>query len=97
MIQSLGDNQIKARILYKLALHGYYGGRHTAEENLYKGFKPQHLGAEGNKRVSRLIKELIKEGIILKKPTSYGLHIRLNPFKTKEIEEYIKNYFDTKL
>ena len=97
MRQDLSDEQVKARILYRLALHGYYGGRHTAEENLYKGFKPQHLGAEGHKRVSRLIKELIKEGILIKKPTSYGLHIRLNAAKSGEIEEFIKKYFDPSL
>ena len=97
MVQELNDNQIKARILYKLSLHGYYGGRHTAEENLYRGFKPQHLGAQGHKRLSKIIKDLIKEGILVKKPTSYGLHMRLNPSRTKEIEEYIRLYFDAAL
>ena len=94
MGQVFTDDQIKARILYKLSLHGYFGGRHTAEENLYKGFNLQHLGKGGHKRISKLIKELIKEGILIRKPTSYGLHLRLNAAKSKEIEEYIKKHFD---
>ena len=35
------------------------------------------------------IKELIKEGFILQKPTSYGLQVSLNP---ERIDEITKNY-----
>ncbi len=90
MRQDKTDEEMKAWILYKLAKHGYFHGRHTAFENLAKGFKPQHLGKEGHKRIGRLADELIKEGFIARKPTSYGLHVYLNSAKSKEIRDFIK-------
>ena len=90
MIHEKSDEEIKAWILYKLAKHGYFHGRHTDFENIAKGFKPQHLGKMGHKKVDKLAHELIKEGFIVRKPTSYGLHVYLNSVKSKEIKEFIK-------
>ena len=84
------DAELKAWILYKLAKHGYFHGRHTAFDNIAKGFKQQHLGKPGNKRIDNLAIELIKQGFMIRKPTSYGLHIYLNASKSKEIKEFIK-------
>ena len=39
--------------------------------------------------VKYMAKEMIKEGFILTKPTSYGLQVSLNKEKLKEIEEFI--------
>lgn len=91
MRQEKSDGELKAWILYKLAKHGYFHGRHTDFENIAKGFKPQHLGKEGHKRIDKLAHELIKDGFLIKKPTSYGLHVYLNSEKSKEIKEFIKN------
>ncbi len=91
MRQEKSDGELKAWILYKLAKHGYFHGRHTDFENIAKGFKPQHLGKEGKKRITKLAEDLIKSGFIMKKPTSYGLHVYLNSEKSKEIKELIKN------
>lgn len=90
MRQEKNDAELKAWILYKLAKHGYFHGRHTDFENISKGFKPQHIGKEGKRRISKLAEELIKEGFIIKKPTSYGLHVHLNSAKSKEIKDAIK-------
>ena len=90
MRQEKSDEELKAWILYKLAKHGYFHGRHTGFENIAKGFKPQHLGKLGNKRIDKLAIELIKYGFIVKKPTSYGLHVYLNSSKSKEIKDFIK-------
>lgn len=91
MRQEKSDEELKVWILYKLAKHGYFHGRHTDFENISKGFKPQHLGKEGKRRISKLAEELIKDGLIIKKPTSYGLHVYLNSTKSKEIVGVIKN------
>lgn len=57
--------------LYKLR---YIGGRHTSEDNAVKGF-PKH--ERGN--LKKALKELIKAGYIIPKPTSYGLEVSINP------------------
>ena len=77
--------EIKKFIVKKLFHHGYIGGRHTAIENCGKGL-PGHIHGD----VKEAIKELMKEEIIIPKPTSYGLHIFLNPRKREEIEKYIQ-------
>ncbi|MBI4016202.1 MAG: hypothetical protein HY363_00740, partial [Candidatus Aenigmarchaeota archaeon] len=77
--------QLKGFIVKKLFHHGYVGGRHTDIENLKKGL-PGHIKGD----VKEAAKELVKEGIILSKPTSYGLHVSLNPRMREEIEKYLK-------
>ena len=89
MRQEKSDEELKAWILYKLAKHGYFHGRNTDFENIAKGFKPQHLGKLGHKKIDNLAIELIKDGFIVRKPTSYGLHVYLNSVKSKEIREFI--------
>jgi hypothetical protein len=89
MRQEKSDEELKAWILYKLAKHGYFHGRHTAFDNISKGFKPQHLGKEGHRRLAHLAEELVKEGFMVKKPTSYGMHVYLNSSRAKEIREFI--------
>ncbi len=77
--------QLKGFIVKKLFYHGYIGGRHTDIENLKKGL-PGHLKGD----IKKAAKELIREQIIITKPTSYGLHVSLNPDKRKEIEKYLQ-------
>ncbi|VVC04206.1 Uncharacterised protein [Candidatus Bilamarchaeum dharawalense] len=76
-------NDVRTAVLRKLAKHGYWGNRHTAFENLHKGF-PSHFGNEVKKTATKLI----KENFLIPKPTSYGLHVSLNP-RMKEIIEKI--------
>ncbi|MBI2579154.1 MAG: hypothetical protein HYW26_05560 [Candidatus Aenigmarchaeota archaeon] len=97
MRQEKSDEELKAWILYKLAKHGYFHGRHTDFENISKGFKPQHLGKSGHKRIGRLADELAREGFIIKKPTSYGLHVSLNSTKSQEMKEFIKRVLHIEL
>ena len=77
--------EVKGFIVKKLFHHGYIGGRHTDIENLKKGL-PGHFKGD----VKAATKELMKEGIIMPKQTSYGLHVSLNPRKRTEIDEYLK-------
>ena len=76
---------IRVWILYKLAKHGYIGGRHTAFDNIPKG-APKHL----HKEIQEIAKQLVREGFLVLKPTGYGLHVYLNPKKMDEVNKIIK-------
>jgi len=78
--------ELKGFIVKKLFHHGYIGGKHTDIENLKKGL-PGHLKGD----VKDATKELIKEGLLITKPTSYGLHISLNPHKRELIDKYVNS------
>lgn len=90
----LSDEEIKARIMYKLYRHGKWGGSHTSFENLKKGFTQRDTGKHGSKMVDKMGNELIKEGLVLSKPTGYGLEVSLNPGMKEEILKFIKNLLD---
>ena len=58
---------------------------HTHYDTLKRGF-PKHLGKE----IERIADELIKEGWLVTKPTSYGLQVSLNKDRVVEIDEFIE-------
>jgi len=89
----LSDEQIKTIVLHKLFMRRCWGGKHTSFDNLKKGIKVNELGKEGLKKVDKMVKELIHEGLIISKPTSYGLEVSLNPNFSKEIIERIRKVF----
>lgn len=82
--RGMEEVQLKSFIVKKLFHHGYLGGKHTDIENLKKGL-PGHVKGD----IKEAAKELIKEEILIPKPTSYGLHISLNPRKREEIQKYL--------
>jgi len=86
----LTDERIKARIIRKLYRHGKWGASHTSFENLKKGFTQRDTGKQGSKKVDKMGNELIKEGLILSKPTGYGLEVSLNPRMIDEIRKYLE-------
>ncbi|MFH1592879.1 MAG: hypothetical protein ABIB47_05940 [Candidatus Woesearchaeota archaeon] len=75
---------IKKFIIRKLYRQKPWGGKHTNINNLPKGLSNK---LRISKEVKKAIKELLKEQILLSKPTPYGLEVSLNPRKIKEIEE----------
>ncbi len=77
--------KIKARLLYHLRKKRVLGGVHTHFDTLKMGF-PKHLGKE----IGKIAKELIKEGLLITKPTSYGLQVSLNKERLAEIESFIE-------
>ena len=89
----LSDDQIKATILFKLYKRGNWGGSHTAFDNLRKGFKDSELGKGGLKRVEKMARELVRVGLIIPKPTSYGLKVSLNPRQNEIIIAIMKRHF----
>ena len=78
------EDKIKATMLYHLRRKRVIGNVHTHYNTLKRGF-PSHLG----KDIEKIAKELIKQGLIITKPTSYGLQVSLNKDKLKEIEDFI--------
>ena len=89
----LSDDEIKATILLKLHKRGNWGGSHTGSENLHKGFKDADLGKHGAKLIDKLAKELIRQGWIVPKPTSYGLQVALNPRESQAILAFMRRFF----
>jgi hypothetical protein len=87
------DEQIKAAMLLKLYKRGNWGGSHTAFDNLKRGFKAKELGKGGLKRIDDVGKELIREGLLLPKPTHYGLQVSLNPKQNNTIRAIITSLF----
>jgi len=81
------DEEIKANILFKLYWKKYWGGRHTAIESVKKGI-PKHLAG----KYIDIAKELIKEGLLISKPTAYGLQISLNPKQRDKIIEIAEKF-----
>jgi len=79
------EDKIKATILYHLRKKKVIGGVHTPFDTVIRGF-PSHLG----KDIKKIAQQLIKQGLILTKPASYGLQISLNKERIIEIEIYIK-------
>ena len=89
MIFMVSEDELKAMVLHKLAKKRKWGESHTAFENVAKGVPPHLKG-----KLKDLAEELMKEGFIIKKPTSYGLQISLNVERSEEIKWKIKKYFD---
>ena len=79
------EEDIQKGIIRKLFYLGKWGGSHTSFDNLPKDF-PKELGKE----IKSVAKDLIKKGLLLSKPTSYGVEVSLNPAKKREIENILK-------
>jgi len=78
---------LKATILKKLKRRGKWGKAHTSFDKLSTGI-PRHLRGESKEAGY----DLIKSGLLLSKPTSYGLEVSLNPKRKDEILKTIEEY-----
>ncbi|MGA2790949.1 MAG: hypothetical protein ABSF00_09285 [Candidatus Bathyarchaeia archaeon] len=87
------DDQFKATILFKLYKRGNWGASHTALDNLKKGWKAEDPGKHNVARVEKLTKQLTREGLIVPKPTGYGLQVSLNPCQNESIVAIMKKFF----
>ena len=75
---------IKKFIVRKLYRQRMWLHKHTNINNLPKGLSNT---LRVSREVKKAIEELLKEQILLSKPTHYGLEVSLNPKMIKEIEE----------
>lgn len=81
------EDDIKRFILRKLARHRIWMHKHTSIHNLHKGL-PDYL--RSRKEVRKVIDEMLKQRLLLSKPTNYGLEVSLNIEKKREIETFIE-------
>lgn len=81
------EGQIKGKILHKLARKGKFEHSHTALDNLQKGFPPELRG-----KAKEGAEDLIKEGILYFKKTSYGKQVSINMERKEKIMEYIDEF-----
>jgi len=80
------EEDIKRFILRKLVRHRMWMHKHTSIHNLPKGL-PDCL--RSRKEVRYIIEDLLKQKILISKPTNYGLEVSLNIEKKTEIENLI--------
>jgi len=76
---------IKKFIVRKLYRKRMWLHKHTNINNLPKGLSNQ---LRVSKEIKKAVEELLKEQILLSKPTQYGLEVSLNSKKIREIEKY---------
>ena len=81
------DSQIKGKILHKLTRKGKFEHSHTALENLHKSLPPELKG-----KAKEMSEDLIKEGILHLKKTSYGKQVSINLDKKEKVIEYIDEF-----
>lgn len=75
---------IKVFILRKLIMHTVVGAKHTSPDNLQKSL-PKHVRGYAKE----VVVDMIKEGLLLSHPTSYGIQISLNPSKLDDIKSFL--------
>ena len=75
--------------MHKLTRLGKFKHSHTSVDNLPKGF-PKELRGE----VKDNIEELIKEKVLFKKPTNYGVEVSINSDMKERIMYYIEKFLD---
>ena len=71
---------VEKRILENLLEKHIIGEKHTSADNAQKCL-PKHMRGEAKKA----LKNLIREGYVVPKITSYGLEVSLNPRRMAEI------------
>ncbi len=77
-------SQTEKKILKKMIDYRYIGEKHTSADNIPKGFPRNERG-----EVKKALKNLIREGYVLPKITSYGLEVSLNPRRLSEIQQLL--------
>jgi hypothetical protein len=81
------EDDVRRFILRKLARHRIWMHKHTSIHNLQKGL-PDYL--RSRKEVRKVIDEMLKQRLLLSKPTNYGLEVSLDIEKKREIEAFIE-------
>ncbi len=86
------EEEMKADILHKLFRKRKWGASHTSIDNLHKSCPPHLKG-----KYIEVADELIKVGLVLAKPTGYGVEVSLNPRRREEIIIIVRKFFSNVL
>lgn len=73
-------------ILQKMLFEHFIGGKHTSADNIPKGFPKNERG-----EIKKALRNLIREGYVVPKITSYGLEVSLNPRLLAEIYQLLRS------
>ena len=84
---NLKDEDLIPWILDKFARNGWWKAKHTNFDNIPKG-TPQHM----RDKIKDAAKQLIKDGFLIQKPTSYGLEVSLNFDRKNDIFDIIEKW-----
>ncbi|MCD6481420.1 MAG: hypothetical protein J7L31_04015 [Thermoplasmata archaeon] len=79
----------KLDILYKLWRNRCFGRGHMLIDNVLRGFPRDKLD-----EFRRDIKELVREGILIMKPTNHGDAVFINPAKRIMIRDLLRKYYE---
>lgn len=90
--QSFSREILKSHILYKLARHNRWGGKHTELINVRSA-----LPQEARGQSEELAKELADEGLLTWLKKTGQIHVSLNSHKKREIVERVQKYLGTAL
>ena len=93
----MDNEEIRARLLFALARRRNWGESHTAYENMLRQFKSAGIGKALLKNVAKEAERLMREGLVMRKPTHYGLQVSLNPKMALEIKELIRRRIGVEL
>jgi hypothetical protein len=89
MDKKIGED-IRRFILRKMLRKRMWVHKHTSIHNLPKGL-PDNLRSK--REVRKVIDKLVREQILLSKPTNYGLEVSLNIKKKKQIEDFVGDVY----
>ena len=84
--------QLKAHILYKLARHRRWGGKHTELIHARSALPREH-----QPEAESLARELANDGFLIWLPKTGQIHISLNPRRKREIVEMVEKYLKEKI
>lgn len=79
-------DDVSKAILRKLLYDNRIGAKHISLENLKTGFPSHHKGD-----IDKKLKKLVKENLILKHPTSYGIQFALNPQRLQDVIDVLRD------
>lgn len=76
----MGSEALRRTVLRKMLRRKCIGGKHIGLQDLAKS-TPKHVRGQ----VKGTLGDLVREGLVLKKPTGYGDRFSLNPRRLNEI------------
>ena len=87
------DDKIQSAILHQLFRKQKWMANHIAYDKVKKWVVAGLKGKNG-KETDKNMKQLVKESLVIPKPTNYGLQISLNIEFREEIMKRIKKFYE---
>jgi len=89
----VSDEEIQSVVLHQMFRKQKWMANHIAYDKIKKWIIVGSRGMNG-KEADKNMKQLIKEGLVIPKPTNYGLQISLNLEFREEIMKRIKKFYE---